>query len=129
MFSDQLDDLFRNRHVSVAYLFGSRAQGTHRCDSDYDIAVLFDHDATLGEAAALQVALSAALGSQVDVVELQHASLELRAAAVQDGRLLFSDDESGRVRFETTTRALWFDYEPVMRDMTRSYLARVARGA
>jgi predicted nucleotidyltransferase len=124
--ADRLLDVLAGHDVAVAYLFGSRAAAVAREDSDHDVAVLFGHDATLGEVGALQAALVGALGTAVDLVELDRAPLELRAKVVQDGRLLLSIDESRRVGFETATRSRWFDYRPVLEELTRAYLHKVA---
>lgn len=56
------------REVRVALLFGSRARGEHRPDSDVDIAVLGDVDRL-----ALAAALSRATGHEVEVVDLENA--------------------------------------------------------
>lgn len=124
---DDLGELWRAHDVTVAYLFGSRAEGTATPSSDHDVAVLFGHPATLLEVGALQADLVDALGTDVDVVELDRAALELRARVVQRGRLIHSTDEPRRVEFEVRTRSLWFDFEPTLRWMTRAYLDHVAR--
>jgi len=123
---DALRAALRRHGVAVAYLFGSRAEGTARPDSDHDVAVLFFGEADLGAVGALQADLVAAAGTPVDLVELDRASLELRAKVIQDGRLLLSDDEPRRVAFETDTRSRWFDFRPTLEAMTRAYLRRVA---
>lgn len=56
---------FRARDVSV---FGSVAQETDDADSDLDLLVTFDDDATLLDQVALIDALSELLGVRVDVV-------------------------------------------------------------
>jgi predicted nucleotidyltransferase len=118
--------LLRQHHVAVAYLFGSRARGTANERSDYDLAVLFRGEPTLGEVGALQSALSGLLGTAVDLIELDRASLELQAAVIQEGTVLLRDDEPRRVAFEVATRSRWFDYRPVLQELTAAYLARVA---
>lgn len=123
---EALRAILRRHGVVVAYLFGSRAEGSARESSDHDIAVLFDGAAELGDVAALQADLVAVAGTPVDLVELDRTSLELRAKAVQDGTLLFSADEPRRVAFETATRSRWFDYRPTLEWLTRAYLRRVA---
>lgn len=124
---DELDELWRAHDVAVAYVFGSRAEGSATERSDYDIAVLFGHPVTLREVGALQADLVDALGTDVDVVELDRAPLELQARVIQRGRLIHSTDEPRRVEFEVRTRSLWFDFEPTLRWMTQAYLDHVAR--
>lgn len=43
---------------------------------------------------------------------LGSASIELRGAVVQDGRVLFSADEPRRVAFEVRTRSEYLDLPP-----------------
>lgn len=113
--------------VNFAYLFGSRAAGTSRADSDADIAVHLGRELTLLEEVGLSDELGAALHvPAVDLVVLNHAPLELRGRVVQEGRLLWSADESARVAFEVATRSEWFDFRPVLLAHTRRYLRQVA---
>lgn len=122
-----LSQAFVGHGVAVAYLFGSRAEGTATAASDVDVAVLFAGDAVEADRTVrLAAAVSAVLDCPTDVVDLSVADLELRARVVQRGRLLHSDDEPRRVRFEVDTRSRWFDFEPVLRETTASYLRRVA---
>lgn len=119
-------DVLRPHDVAAAWLFGSRVDGTARENSDHDLAVLLGHTPTLRELGGLQVAVERIVGTKVDIVELDRAPLELRAAVVQRGRLLFSDDEPRRVRFATDTLSRWFDFRPVVEELTAAYLHRVA---
>jgi predicted nucleotidyltransferase len=125
---DEVESALREADVIVAYLFGSRARGTDRPESDLDVAALFDRPMELLEREALVARLSRALGvPDVDLVVLDTAPLELRGRVVQEGRLLFSADESRRVAFEVSTRLEYFDFLPTLESMTRIYLRRVAR--
>lgn len=126
MASDRIEAVLRAHGVTVAYLFGSRADTTARPSSDHDIAVLFDRPVSLLDLGHLQAGLVETLATPVDVIELDGATLELRAAVIQQGRLLFSADEPRRVAFETATRSRWFDFRPVQQELTRAYLRRVA---
>ena len=40
-YTSKLGDYFRSKGAEVAFLFGSRADGRHQPESDYDIAVLW----------------------------------------------------------------------------------------
>jgi predicted nucleotidyltransferase len=123
---DRLRELLGDHGVAFAYLFGSRAEATATEGSDHDVAVMFHGEATLGDVGRLQIALARLVGTPVDLVELDRATLELRAKVVQGGRLWFSDDEERRVTFETRTRSRWFDYRPTLEELTRAYLHRIA---
>lgn len=125
---DRVEEVFRQAGVVVAYLFGSRAAGTHRDESDADVAVLLDGSLGLLDQEALADRLARALGVPgVDLIVLDTASLELQGRVVQEGRAIFSADEPRRVAFEVATRSRYFDFLPVLQAHTDRYLRRVAR--
>lgn len=122
-----LAEVLASHGVAVAYLFGSRADGTATEASDHDIAVLFTApEPALDATARLGADLATALGTAVDVVDLDRATLELRGRVAERGRLVYSADEARRVRFEVDARIRWIEFRPVVRDTTRAYLRRVA---
>lgn len=127
MVTAQLSPVFTDHEVAVAYLFGSRAAGTARPDSDHDVAVLFAAaDPPLDATVRLAADLATVLGTPVDVVDLDRATLELRGRVAESGRLLHSADETRRVRFEVDARMRWIEFRPVLEETTRAYLHRVA---
>ena len=60
----------RQRGVESLSLFGSRAMGTARADSDFDFAVRLSPDMTIGGLAfaAIEIELEKIIGSDVDLV-------------------------------------------------------------
>jgi uncharacterized protein len=122
-----LTEVFAAHGVAVAYLFGSRAEGTAGPASDHDVAVLFSQpEPALDATARLASDLSAVVGTDVDVVDLDRAELELRGRVAERGQLLYSADEPRRVRFEVDARLRWIEFRPVVQETTRAYLRRVA---
>lgn len=122
-----LDDALDKAGVRFAYLFGSRRSGNARADSDADVAIMPGRELGLLEREALSARLATALGvPDVDLVLLDRAMLELRGKVVQDGNLVYSVDEPGRVAFEVRTLSQYLDYLPTFRVLQRSYLAHVA---
>jgi predicted nucleotidyltransferase len=114
--------------VRFAYLFGSRASGESRVESDADVAIMGERSLDLLERARLAARLAEALGvPDVDLVMLNEAGLELRGRVVQDGKLIYSRDEPARVGFEVRTRSEYLDYLPTLRALERSYLERIAQ--
>lgn len=114
--------------VRFAYLFGSRAAGTATEDSDADVAVMPGRELGLHDLGGLVRSLEAGFDlPKVDLVLLDHASLELRGHVVRDGRLIYSVDEPGRVDFEVRTQSEYLDFLPTLKELERSYLERVAR--
>lgn len=106
--------------LECAVLVGSRASGSAHAGSDWDIALLWAPDTpwwdVLGRTETLRRALAQALGveeTMVDVIELRRANLAMRAAAVEEGVVLYGEDSLAWERFlRSTWRALEdFDWE------------------
>lgn len=113
--------LLRAAGSRFAFLHGSRATGTARDDSDTDVAAWFG----TGAPSSFEVLLPAG----VDLTVLDTAPLELAGRIAAAGVLLFSDDEPARVRWQATTRTIWFDERPRFERAHREFLAAaVARG-
>jgi len=127
MSTSAVDPVLAAEGVRFAYLFGSRAIGRHRPDSDADIAIMPDRPLDLLAEAGLADRLAQALRvPAVDLVDLRRAPLVLRGRVLTDGRLLYSADEPGRVAFEVRTRGEYFDFLPTQRAHRDNFLRRVA---
>ena len=73
----QLADLCRRYHVAKLELFGSRAKGTARPDSDVDLLVTFEEGKTPGYAfVSLCEDLEAFFGREVDVLSRRSVELD-----------------------------------------------------
>lgn len=110
----------RQAGALFAYLHGSRAAGTPRPGSDIDIAAFFGSSPPQ----AYQLLLPPA----VDLMVLDHAPLELAGRVAAEGRLLFEDDEVARVRWESTTRTIYFDELPRIQRTHREFAESVRGG-
>ncbi len=120
--------LLRDEGALAAWVFGSRAAGTARPDSDIDVAVLVEPALPLLRCERLARLLEAALDSPVDLVDFLTAPLPLQARIVRTGELLFSDDEPRRVAQVVRVQSMWPDVQRSLREMDRAFLARVAAG-
>ncbi len=107
------------RMWACAYLFGSRARGEERPDSDVDVAVVFaeprprtldplPHD--------LERSLSRAVGLAVDLVDFERVPSDLAHRVLRDSILLVESDASRRVAVEVRRRQQYFDILPVKRE-------------
>lgn len=88
---------FKEHKVKLAYLFGSRARGLFRLDSDYDYAVLFGRDASMLDEVELTISLAERLKVPIDlmnVVALDSADLSLVYRVLKEGKLVYCEDES-----------------------------------
>lgn len=109
--------LLRQAAARFAYLYGSRASGRHRPGSDIDIAAYFGDQAP--------EPFEVLLPPGVDLLVLDNAPLELAGRVAVGGKLLFEDDPAARVRWEATTRKIYFDELPRIRRSHREFAASV----
>jgi uncharacterized protein len=86
------------------FLHGSRAAGTHRPDSDVDVAAWWGGHAP----PAFEVDVPAG----VDLLVLDGAPLLLAGRVAMDGVLLFDDEPPARVRWTAMTRKIFVDELP-----------------
>jgi predicted nucleotidyltransferase len=115
--------------IQLALLFGSRARGEERPDSDADVAILGnDLDGNDLDLLGLAADLSAAAGREVDVVALAHASYPMMRALLRDAIVVYEGhpgaaaDWRTRAILATETDRPWFER---MRD---AYLEHLAAG-
>lgn len=87
--------------AAFALLFGSRARGDHRPDSDLDVGAWWP----TAPPNSWEVDLPAA----VDLVVLNTVPLELAGRIALEGEILFDDDPPARVEWVATTRKIWLD--------------------
>lgn len=112
--------LAREPGIVAAWLFGSRARGTARPDSDVDVAVLVDAGTFVAEDAwGLEATLSAAVGAEVQVVVVNRVGADLFRRVLRDGVLLLDRDPAARIRFEVRKRNEYFDMTPIWRAIRR----------
>jgi len=104
--ADSASPAFEDHKVKLAYLFGSRARGTFRPDSDYDYAVLFGRNTSVLDEVELTMSLAERLKVPVDlvnVVALDSADLSLAYRVLKEGRLAYCEDENLKRRWERET--------------------------
>lgn len=113
-----LPDLLEREGVSLAYLFGSIAQG--RSGQDVDLAIMVED----GPAFRLREDIVEWLGTErIDLVDLRRASPVLRFEIIRTGHPLWAVDEDTLERFELATLQAYRDTHP-LRHQQRYYLRR-----
>ena len=101
-----MDEIFRKHGVVLAYLFGSRAKGLEREDSDYDIAVLFNRNVTIIDEIKLALDIADKLKlpvEMIDITALNKADLLFKARILREGIPIYVSDEDMRRRWERKT--------------------------
>ncbi len=117
--------------VSVAYLFGSVAEGTAHDLSDIDIGIVLQHPRRLEEGSfdlyneLYDILTDAFPSREIDIVFLQAAGLEVCAYAIKNGRLLFASSADARYQFEEKTTILYADFKPLLDRFNRAVLERI----
>lgn len=131
-------DRLRTLGVSSLYLFGSRAQGIARPNSDYDFAVLL-HDASVVKPGKntlplyqkfydlLTDVIPTGSGNLiVDIIFLQSGvSLELQANVVKYGVVLFDEAPRARLDYEQQVMMRIADLRPIIDMMDQAILQRI----
>lgn len=116
--------------IISAWLFGSRARGSARPDSDVDLAVLLVRDPS-GDlprsAIALAGELEHELGTALDLVVVNRAPIDLVHRVMRDGVLLLDRAPGTRIAFEVAARNRWFDLQPVLAAYRRPISANHGR--
>lgn len=122
--------------IQAAYLFGSRARGTHGTGSDVDIAVVFAPGASAWSEVELQEQLAFQLGSPVQIVNLAHASRGIVEAVCRHGVPLVGDAElldahslHQLCRTDNQMAAAYINQEPRRTGPVRLRLRRFCRTA
>ena len=106
-------------------LFGSRAGGTARPDSDVDLGVLCGRPTPNAFAVAgLKTELEDVLGAAVDLVVLDGASPILGMDVLRSHRVLAMRDPEAFETFTVRTLMAYFDLERVREPIERAILSR-----
>ena len=91
--------------VFAVYVFGSAVQGGTHAASDLDLAVVMPHPLDAVERFDVQEAVAAAIGRDVDLVDLGSASTVMQMQVVSTGRVVLERDAGARAAFETVVYA------------------------
>ncbi|HEX7368860.1 MAG TPA: nucleotidyltransferase domain-containing protein [Rhodanobacteraceae bacterium] len=86
--------------IETLYVFGSRARGNARVDSDIDLAVLAKTPIDAARRFEAQREISALLDCDVDLIDLRNASTVLRSEVVNGGTPLFKRNAQETLAFE-----------------------------
>lgn len=123
-----VERLDRRYGIDALWLFGSRAEGAVREDSDLDLAALFSRRPSPLELLETQADLGAELGMEVDLIDLDGASPILAMQVLKHGRLLVDRDPRRRTAFIVRTISMYEDLKIVRREAEQALFRRIAHG-
>jgi len=87
--NENLKRIFRNSGVTRAALFGSRARGDAKTNSDYDFLIEMEPRRTLFDLGGLKMDLEEALEAPVDLVEYVTVHPKLRDQILSEQVVIF----------------------------------------
>ena len=125
-----VEALRSHAEVTYAMVFGSRARGTARIDSDLDVAIGLQ-PGTARDARALGTLiadLEAATRRQVDLTLLDEAPPALAFRVFREGRTILVRDHAQLVARRARAILDYLDFRPYIEQCTRGVLEAAARG-
>ena len=115
----------RHPKLRLLILFGSRARGDAREESDWDLGYLAEDGM---DPDALLLDLVDTLGTdRVDLVDLARAGAQIAFRAAADGRVLYEAAPGLFRQFWFEAVDFWCDVEPILRSGYADVLARLRR--
>ena len=123
--------LNKQKHVKLAYLFGSVAEGKEGKLSDVDIAVFLDESLSKKERFDLQLKLISGLMSilktdRIDLIVMNDAPLLLKYNIIKHGKIL-KDNIETRVKVESRILSDYLDMKYYIDRHTDLAIERIAK--
>ena len=119
-------------NIGIVYIFGSRAQGLAKKDSDIDIGIIFaepfENSGLLLIYEKLYSLFLTAYRKQkaeIDIVFLQSASLAFQFNAIKYGKVVFEISSVFRASYEEKIMLFHSDFEPLSKEFDKMVLARI----
>jgi predicted nucleotidyltransferase len=120
--------LARYPSIEAAYLFGSRAAGQARPDSDVDVALVGPRAELQARKVEILAELVAEGADEVDLVILDDADVVLRFEAVHHNCLIFARPDFDHGQYFSRTVREYFDFEPYLRIQREAFKRRLLSG-
>jgi predicted nucleotidyltransferase len=108
--------------IQLIYLFGSRADGSHKPGSDWDVGLLGPNKLDNVKRWELAQELASLLNTDVDLVDLLSASTVLNMQVVSKGQLLYGDINIRDV-FETKVYSMYGRLQESRQDIIEQFMA------
>lgn len=121
--------LRKTNNIHFAYIFGSRARNKMRYGSDLDIGVFFKNEPELLDIGMLVLELEKLVDCKVDLVslnDLDKNNPKLAYSVLNDGILLFCEENKILSQFKRLTYISYFDFKPAIELFKRKFEERIA---
>lgn len=123
--------LSKQKHIKLAYLFGSAAKGKAGKLSDIDIAVLLDESLNKKERFDLQLKLICDITTllrtdKIDMVVINDASLSLNYEIIKANYPIFFRDRAEKIDFEQGVMSRYLDRRYYEKRASSEFLKKVA---
>ncbi len=116
-----------SKHVVYVYLFGSTAEGRATRESDVDVVIRF-YDNTPREVQwSIVKDLLSTIDEDIDVVNLNRASLVLRMAVYGRGKLVYCNDRYILFLDQNRTLKLYQDFLHIAKPYYRKMIERIEK--
>jgi predicted nucleotidyltransferase len=121
--------LLEGPRLRLAVLFGSRATGRARPESDYDVGILpVDAALTLHEELTLAAKLSAAVDAEVDLARLDADNPLLGGEIARTSICLFEAEPGVFAAYRAAAMSTWIDFEDTMAPHREVFLRKLREG-
>ncbi|KXB05589.1 hypothetical protein AKJ51_04935 [candidate division MSBL1 archaeon SCGC-AAA382A20] len=116
-------ELAKDDRIAAAFLLGSAAREEMRSESDVDIAILVEPEATFTgkDQVDLVIALEQIFGRKVDLGILDHDNLIYAKEAYTKGRCIYCNDSFYRDLFGATTFGMYADLRESRKEIEDAY--------
>lgn len=114
--------------LDALWVFGSRAIGAERADSDLDLAALFRTRPDPVDLFDMRSELESLAGVSVDLVDLARASPVLARQVVKHGQLVVENNRPRRIDFVAHVPGRYEDLCIIRRTAERRLLERIRHG-
>lgn len=130
--SEKAVNFFREYGIGIVYLFGSRAEGSHKDDSDFDTGIVFTDAKNPEDILELHPKLyclfsnefPVAFDRDVDILYMLDCGPAFRYSVISTGSVLYEVSFEFRAEYEKRTMMEYLDFKPISDIFSKSLMER-----
>ena len=126
-YKNKLNSLAKKHGIKMILLFGSRAQGNSRQDSDLDLGILFT-DVPLELAPIISDLITIFKNYSIDLAVLNHSDPVLKFEIIANYKILYCSDPEIFINFYLNTIKQYNDVQKLLK-LEKIYLDNLVGGA